>query len=143
MKPLPLFTYGTLQFPSLMLAITSNRFRSESAQLDGYASYLVCGKSYPALLPDTTASTPGIIYHHIDRRSLRRLDAYEGNNYQKNQLPVTLQSGKKITALVYTAHPSFYHRVSQQYWDINQFETRWLNIYLRKCGLRSSHSLHA
>lgn len=136
MKTLSLFTYGTLQFPKLMHAITGKQFQHESAVLHDYAAYQVLGEPYPALIPQAGTTTPGILYHNIDAQSFMRLDAYEDDIYQKCDLPVTLQNGVQVRASVYVTRPEFRHRVSKLNWDMRQFEKNCLNIYQKKFGLQ-------
>ncbi|MGD8894123.1 MAG: gamma-glutamylcyclotransferase [Desulfobacterales bacterium] len=80
---LNIFAYGTLMIPSLMYAVTARHFGSQKAILRNYARFTVKGESYSGIIPVTDAITEGIIYFNVDELSLRRLDTFEGDLYQR------------------------------------------------------------
>ena len=45
------FTYGTLEFPDVMEAVTGRSFKSVEAMAEGYARYLLKERMYPGMTP--------------------------------------------------------------------------------------------
>jgi len=88
-----IFTYGTLMIPDVMYAVTTRKFRFKNAILRGYARFTVKGESYPGIIPVTGAVTEGIVYFDVDALSLDRLDAFEGDLYQRT--PVRVETKKE------------------------------------------------
>ena len=110
-----LFAYG-----SLMWRPGFTYERAEPARLDGWARRFWQGstdhrgtQSAPGrvvtLLPDPQGQCIGIAYE-IDPQgaasTLRALDVREQGGYRREQLPVVLCSGVKVSVLTYLAQPS-------------------------------------
>jgi gamma-glutamylcyclotransferase (GGCT)/AIG2-like uncharacterized protein YtfP len=72
------FAYGSLMLPQTMQAVTGRRFLSTNAVLKGFGRYRIAREIYPALVPEEGTEVKGVLYFHVDRRSLLRIDDYEG-----------------------------------------------------------------
>ena len=96
-----IFTYGSLMFPSVMRAVTDHEFPSLKARLRDYARYKVIGEAYPGLTPLEGAVTEGVLYLDVDVLSVRRLDDFEGEFYERTQIPVQTIDGDSLTANTY------------------------------------------
>ena len=82
--------------PEVMYAVTTREFRFKNAILRGYARFTVKGESYPGIIPVTDAVTEGIIYFDVDESSLARLDAFEGDLYQRTAITGRNGRGRNI-----------------------------------------------
>lgn len=96
-----LFVYGTLENPRLLQTITGRRFRGMEARLPGYRCAKVRGADYPGVVADSGHETPGTLYQDLDRRSLRRLDRYEGRLYRRIRVRVLDRERREWSAYVY------------------------------------------
>jgi gamma-glutamylcyclotransferase (GGCT)/AIG2-like uncharacterized protein YtfP len=125
-----IFTYGTLMIPEVMVAVTTRKFRSIDAILKGYARFTVKGESYPGIVPATGAATEGIIYFDVDEWSLERLDAFEGDLYQRIQIQAETKEKEILKADTYVIKPKFRSNLSSLEWNIKEFAQKHLKTFL-------------
>ena len=117
-----IFTYGSLMFPSVMKAVTGREFPSKKARLRDYARFKVRGESFPGLTPVKGALTDGVLYSDVDPLSVRRLDDFEGDLYQRTEIRVQVEERESLTAQTYVIRPRHRDRLSSQEWDPDHFE---------------------
>lgn len=128
---LPLFCYGTLRHREIVRRVVGRPLRGRPAQLHDHALRRVLREPYPAVVPRAGAATPGWLYSNpLTAREWRALDAYEGECYERVQLPVYCQ-GRRILAWVYRLAPDWRHWASRQRWDYGRFLRTDLKHYLR------------
>jgi len=108
-----LFTYGTLEIPSVVKRVLGRDFVGRPAVLNDYARYLVRGETYPAIREEPGSAVRGTVYDGIDGELFRRLDTYEGEEYQKRSVQVMTDDGPHH-AFVYTCAPGL---LSDTPWD--------------------------
>ena len=125
-----IFTYGTLMIPDVMYAVTAREFRFKNAVLRGYARFTVKGESYPGIIPATDAVTEGIIYFDVDESSFERLDAFEGDLYQRIPILAEMKGGKICNAEAYVIRPNFRNHLSSSEWNIKEFAQKHLKTFL-------------
>jgi gamma-glutamylcyclotransferase (GGCT)/AIG2-like uncharacterized protein YtfP len=125
-----IFTYGTLMIPSVMYAVTARRFRIKKSILKGYARFTVKGESYPGIIPIADAITEGIVYFDVDEPSLERLDAFEGDLYQRTPVRVETEDKKILSADTYVIPPKYRGYLSGKEWDENEFIQKELKAFL-------------
>lgn len=115
-----LFVYGTLMFAEVMQRVTGNRFDAEAAKLPGYARYCLRDEVYPGLVWEAGAETHGVLYTGIDAQSLAKLDAFEGELYER--ISVTVQVGDdEVMAAVYCIAPAHRSRLLPRPWQADEF----------------------
>lgn len=119
-----LFCYGTLEFPEIMFRVTGEIFPFEPAWISDYARYRVKNQSFPGLVYEPGACTSGTLYHEIQPRHLKRLDAYEGMLYSKHDVLVETESGESCQALVYLIPEQKKSVLTSKTWDKNNFERK-------------------
>ena len=125
-----IFVYGTLLIPDVMYAVTTRKFRFIDATLRGYARFTVKGASYPGIIPTTEAVTEGIIYFDVDALSLERLNAFEGDLYQRTPIQAETEEGKVLNAETYVVKPEYRDYLSLQKWDVKEFVQNSLTAFL-------------
>ncbi|MBN2349741.1 MAG: gamma-glutamylcyclotransferase, partial [Bacteroidales bacterium] len=67
------FTYGTLQSPFIMKALTNRAFQGRPAILLNYAVFRVKQTKYPGIIPLKGSLVEGILYGGLDRHVLHLL----------------------------------------------------------------------
>ena len=127
-----LFCYGTLEFPEIMFRVTGEIFPFEPAWISDYARYRVKNQAYPGLVYEAGACTPGTLYHEIKPRHLKRLDAYEGMLYSKEEVLIETEGGRPCQALVYLITQQKKSVLSSQSWNKEQFERQSYYSFLRR-----------
>lgn len=125
-----IFTYGTLMIPEVMYAVTTREFRFDNAILRGYARFTVKGESYPGIFPVKDAVTEGIIYFNVDELSLARLDAFEGDLYQRKPARVETKEREIRDAETYVIKPEYRGCLSSKEWNVKEFNQKHLGAFL-------------
>ena len=128
------FAYGTLEIPELVLAVTGRRFRAEPAVLAGFARSMVRGAAYPGIAPADGARTDGTLYRGVDGASLAALDRFEGDLYERCELPVETAAGERRTAFVWVVRASRRDVLTGAPWDRERFRAQHLAEWLARPG---------
>jgi gamma-glutamylcyclotransferase (GGCT)/AIG2-like uncharacterized protein YtfP len=89
------------------------------------------GEFYPGIIPVTDAVTEGIIYFDVDELSLERLDAFEGDLYQRTPILAKMESGEIFNAEAYVIKPKFRNHLSSSEWNIKEFTQKHLEAFLK------------
>lgn len=125
-----IFTYGSLMFPSVMKTVTGRAFPSRKALVKDYARFKVKGESYPGLTPWEGAVTEGVLYIGMDARSVRRLDDFEGEIYERSEVSADTLDGESLTAHTYLIKAQYTDRLSSEPWDPEAFEKADLREFM-------------
>jgi len=122
MDLMDIFTYGSLMFPAMMKAVTGRDFSSRNARVKNHARFRVRGESYPGLTPLEGAVTQGVLHLNVDALSLRRLDDFEGEMYERTEISAEAFDGESLMAQTYLIKPQYRDRLSSEPWDPEHFE---------------------
>ena len=125
-----IFAYGTLMISEVMYAVTTSEFRFKNGILRGYARFTVKGEPYPGIIPATDAVTEGVIYFDVDELSLERLDAFEGDLYQRTPVLAEMERGEILNAESYVIKPEFKYHLSSREWNVKEFAQKHLEAFL-------------
>lgn len=128
----PLFCYGTLCADEVMRAVTGKTFAGQKAWLSGYQIRRVSGTEYPGIVTAEGEAVPGVLYAKVDDKSLRVLDAFEGEEYERNKVVVRLDSGEEVEAFAYCIRPQFRSHLSAEPWDFAHFMQTELQAFLAR-----------
>ena len=109
-------------FPSVMKAVTGREFPSRKARVKNFARFKVKGESYPGLTPLEGAVTEGILYRDVDTLSVKRLDDFEGELYERMEIPAYTLVGESLTSQTYVIKPQYRDRLTSNDWDPEHFE---------------------
>ena len=128
-----LFSYGTLEIPEVIAAVTGRTFASTVAVLPDHARFLLHGETYPGVVHSYRAEVRGVLYRGVDRDSLALLDLFEGDFYRRSRVRVTTASRQRLTAEAYLVPASYELLLSQQPWERERFVAEHLNGFLAYC----------
>jgi gamma-glutamylcyclotransferase (GGCT)/AIG2-like uncharacterized protein YtfP len=117
-----IFTYGSLMFPSVMKAVTGREFPARKANVKNYVRLKVKGESYPGLTPLKGAVTEGVLYLDVDAFSVKRLDDFEGESYERWEVAADTLDGESLIAHAYVIKAQYRDRLSSELWDPEHFE---------------------
>lgn len=126
------FTYGSLMWADIMARVCGCVLPSEAARLHGYRRHPVRGEDYPGLRPAEAGVVEGRLYRGIDAAVWARLDAFEGADYERVQVPVELADGRIDTACVYLFRGEQVTRLLPGDWDPQRFESEGRERFLAK-----------
>lgn len=131
-----LFTYGTLVFPAIMEALTGRHFQSQSVICPSYRRARLVDRVYPGMIAgDSADTTPGILYFHLDPKSVQILDQYEDDFYERRSVRVQSGSGQTYEAHAYVIPESQKHLMTDQPWSPDEFAAVSYHQYLANCSL--------
>jgi gamma-glutamylcyclotransferase (GGCT)/AIG2-like uncharacterized protein YtfP len=119
-----LFVYGTLLYPEVLRAVTGKGFASRPALLDAYERRRFRREPYPGIAPAPGERTAGRVYLGVDARSLARLDAFEGERYERRAVGVQTPDGARLRAFAYVVRPAHRSALAPGDWDEQQFARR-------------------
>jgi gamma-glutamylcyclotransferase (GGCT)/AIG2-like uncharacterized protein YtfP len=93
-----LFVYGSLMSP-MVLSTLLGRIPSmiSDAILSDYARFPVRHHTFPGIVPRANASVKGILLPDLTLRELHILDLFEGEEYERRQVSVQIQSTTPTT----------------------------------------------
>lgn len=126
------FVYGTLIVPSVMQAVTGQSYAFDTAILQGYARYLIKGQVFPGIVAAVNKSVDGIVYHDIETTALLRLDEFESDVYQREEVQVTLENNQQLAAYTYVMSREYEYLLTDRLWDIEVFNKKHLDNYLKR-----------
>lgn len=116
----PLFVYGTLLVPEIARAVVGRVPPSLPAVLFDHARVTVEGCVYPAVTPRRGERVSGAVYLDLSPEELERLDAYEGELYQRRRVRISVNDTLD-EALCYVVRPECVDRLSTRPWDLETF----------------------
>ena len=125
-----IFTYGSLMFPAVMKAVTGLEFPAKRARVKNYARFKVKGESYPGLTPLKGAVTEGVLYIGVDVLSVRRLDDFEGEFYERGEVAADTLDGESLIVHAYVIKAQYRDRLSSEPWDPERFEANDLRGFM-------------
>ena len=95
------FTYGSLMYPEVFRPVALANPQCLRARLDGWSRHAIRARTYPAAVPATGAGIEGVLWMGLDEDAMTRLDRFEGDEYERQQVLVTLPGGDRVDAQVY------------------------------------------
>lgn len=116
------FTYGSLMWADIMARVCGREFACEPASLAGHRRHPVRGQDYPGLRPAPGGQVAGRLYRDVDAAAWARLDAFEGEEYERVDVVVALADGSMLPAQVYRFRDEFAQRLLSGDWDAAAFE---------------------
>ena len=91
------------------------------ARLAGYRRAPVIGVEYPGMIPAADGRVEGILYLDLPASAWPRLDAFEGDEYQRSEVEVELAGGRRLMAWTYVFKPEYAERLGEGEWDFQRF----------------------
>ena len=125
------FTYGTLQIPEVMFAVTGSNFKSTPAKLNGYLRLKIKDTTYPAIIKKNNCSVDGELYRNIDQKTLILLDQFEDICYERLLVNVNVAE-KKEKAFVYVWKNEYKNQLSDKEWSLEEFKRKYLKLYINR-----------
>ena len=115
------FTYGSLMLADIMARVCGHEFASEPASLADYRRHPVRGQDYPGLQAAPGGLVPGRLYRDVSAAAWARLDAFEGEEYERVDVVVARADGAALPAQVYRFRTAFAGRLLPGDWDADAF----------------------
>ena len=129
-----IFAYGTLLFPEVIEQLTARRFPFEDVSVQGFERRTLAGKIYPGIFDCPGKQLNGRIYFNLDADSLRILDLFEDEIYERRQLVLQSAAQGRVVALAYVIPPELRDVLSATFWEPEEFAQVHLLGYLERCA---------
>lgn len=125
-----IFTYGSLMFPNVWQRVVRGNYRFAPASIDGHARFAITGETYPGMIAQPGARVDGVLYFDVAPGDVAALDAFEGEEYRRDTVFVSLDSGATTEAATYIyTRP---RRLSESPWRPEAFQLpRFLQSHWR------------
>lgn len=126
-----LFAYGTLLDPAVWRAVAGEERPSRPATLPGHLVRRVRGADFPGVIPgDPEDVVPGRIFSGLPPGQISRLDAYEGELYERREVTLLDDGGDPVRSQAYLIADRFRSRLSEEPWTWEWFAERARERYL-------------
>ncbi|MBD2859693.1 gamma-glutamylcyclotransferase [Spongiibacter sp. KMU-158] len=116
-----LFAYGSLMCEDIVSEVAGEPLLCEPARLEGFVRRAIKGEEYPGMIALEGESVPGAIIRNVSGAGWQRLDAFEGEMYDRQQVQVMLADGSAIAAQTYVIRPEYVHVLEAFEWDFEAF----------------------
>lgn len=88
-----IFVYGSLQHPEILGVVIGRVPAMTPATITNWFVSKIPDVDYPGLIPREGNVAQGHILHSISDQEMQALDSYEGDQYQRSMLTVSLDDG--------------------------------------------------
>ncbi len=102
----------------------------EHASLPGYRRVTLRRRNYPAIVAERSSSVEGCLTHDLGRRAGARLEAFEGEEFDRIRRAVTLADGTTVKAWTFVA--SRQATPSATSWDLATWQRNHKREFLRR-----------
>ena len=127
---LNVFAYGSLIFEEVMRAVVGRSFENHAATLRDHERRSIEGASYPGLVEQAGGSVDGRVYLDVDETSVRILDRFEGEYYERRSVDVAAEQDEVFPAETYIFRTKWRHLLAEEEWDADRFERESLRSFL-------------
>jgi gamma-glutamylcyclotransferase (GGCT)/AIG2-like uncharacterized protein YtfP len=124
MSAMDLFAYGTLMEESIFSRVAGTIRPAAPASAQGWVRRRVRGEVYPAIAPQAGGVVNGVVYFDLPLEAWARLDAFEGEMYERSRLTVRGGDGREWEAFSYVAKPECRHLLGEDDWSFEEFLAR-------------------
>ncbi len=116
-----LFTYGSLMCSDIMFRVAGGKTDSTQATLNNFFRSKMHNEEYPGIIARPKATVPGVLYFHLSAEAIQRLDDFEGEMYQRQQVEVIAEDFVLVTAMTYVIKDRYRHFLTDKEWSFNEF----------------------
>ena len=120
--------------------VAAGSYISLPAVLTGHSRMAVKNEEYPVIIPSESESCHGILYQKVNEKDLALIDRFEGAEYKRTTVLVTLvdsgsDSPVTLNAETYCLNPDYSSIVSSTFWDEESFKTGGIEKFIQKYQL--------
>jgi gamma-glutamylcyclotransferase (GGCT)/AIG2-like uncharacterized protein YtfP len=127
-----IFTYGSLMYIRVWEKVVRGRYDSAEATVCGFARKKVIGESYPGLIRASEDSTvTGLLYYDVSDPDLGLLDNFEGEYYERIEIPCILPGGSVRPANTFLFKRAYSHLLDNDDWNPLEFNEDCIDRFIR------------
>jgi len=123
------FVYGSLMYLPVWGQVVKGVYPCLNARAKGYQRHAVPGETYPAMIENPAAQVQGLMWLNVLPEDLKRLDEFEGPEYERREIEVMLNTtGETAVANTYIwLKPEV---LTDSLWSVSQFEAEGMQSFL-------------
>lgn len=123
------FVYGSLMYLPVWGQVVKGVYPCLNALAKGYQRHAVPGETYPAMIENPAAQVQGLMWLDVLPEDLKRLDEFEGPEYERREIEVLLNTtGETAVANTYIwLKPEV---LTDSLWSVSQFEAEGMQSFL-------------
>ena len=121
--------YGSLMVPRVMHDVCGHARPGVPATLHGYRRRRLHGEHYPGIRPCAGESVDGVLYGGLSGAQFAALDAFEGDWYRRQAVPVETAAGRR-EAQTYVLASDRGHLMSAETWSLEAFLRHGLEAFV-------------
>jgi gamma-glutamylcyclotransferase (GGCT)/AIG2-like uncharacterized protein YtfP len=123
------FVYGSLMYLPVWGQVVKGVYPCLNALAKGYQRHAVPGETYPAMIENPAAQVQGLMWLNVLPEDLKRLDEFEGPEYERREIEVLLNTtGETAVANTYIwLKPEV---LTDSLWSVSQFEAEGMQSFL-------------
>jgi gamma-glutamylcyclotransferase (GGCT)/AIG2-like uncharacterized protein YtfP len=131
---LRLFAYGTLMIEEIMETVTGRTFKSSDALLRGHVRYCIRDVLYPGIIKNKGSVVRGTVYYDIDDETMRRLDAFEDDIYERVAVEIITDDGNRLDAYTYRISERYESVLTAEVWEPEAFREKHMRSFIERYG---------
>ena len=116
-----LFTYGSLMCSDIMFKVAGCQADFIPATLNDFFRSKMRNEEYPGITANPQTIVPGVLYFDLPAEAIHRLDAFEGEMYQRQDIHVITEKNDQVSAMTYVIKPQYKHFLTNQEWSFTEF----------------------
>jgi len=116
-----LFTYGSLMCSDIMFKVAGCQLEYSPACLSNFFRSKMHGREYPGIVEQPKTQVAGVLYRNLSPEALQRLDAFEGEMYQRQEVEVMTKEHGLAMAMTYVIKPRYRNQLTDEEWDFRSF----------------------
>ncbi|KAK7204351.1 AIG2-like family-domain-containing protein [Myxozyma melibiosi] len=128
MSSISIFCYGTLMSPNVLARVLFNKRDLPSnsplsltpATLHNHSRSRLIDESYPAIVKSEGSSVAGVLVSELTPAQVKTLDAFEGDEYERQKVQVVNENGQAVDAWCYIWVDRL-DRLTGVDWDFDEF----------------------
>jgi gamma-glutamylcyclotransferase (GGCT)/AIG2-like uncharacterized protein YtfP len=125
MSTVNVFTYGSLMFSPVWEKVCTGSYITQKMLLKDFRRYCIKNESYPAVIPEVSASVEGLVYMNVSQSDQLKLNQFEGEEYVLRHHHI---DGVSVAFYEYAA----LERVDKRDWSPADFEQKGLPAFLSR-----------
>ncbi len=103
-----------------------------AATLEGYARYQLRGEDYPGIVKESGKVVAGKVYTELSPSALAKLDLFEGDDYTRISVQVTLNDMRVMQVMTYAMTAAASSRLSRHEWDYESFRRQGKQRFMQR-----------
>ncbi len=72
-------------------------------------------------MPQAGARVSGVLYQNLPTEAIKRLDAFEGEMYQREEVEIITENNRSVIAMTYVIKPHYRTLLTNEEWSFADF----------------------